>query len=93
MTNEQLINKKTLDVELDKIDDSIEHEHDMAAIEFEKINERLDALEIQINEQDREFNSQDVAIDAVGKSTVKNLRQIGKLWDSLKILTNKYHRL
>lgn len=93
MTNEQLISKQTLNVELDKMDELIEHEHDLAGIEFEKINERLDALEIQINDHDKEFNSQDVTIDAVGKSSVKNLRQIRKIWDAIKVLTNKYHRL
>ena len=93
MTNEQLISKQTLNVELDKLDEVIEHQHALAGIEFEKINERLDALEIQINEQDKEFNAQDVAIDAVGKSSIKNTRQIGKIWDAIKVLTNKYHRL
>ena len=93
MTNEQLISKQTLNVELDKLDEVLDHQHALAGIEIEKIQERLDALEIQINEQDKEFNAQDVAIDAVGKSSVKNLRQIRKIWDAIKVLTNKYHRL
>ena len=62
MTNEQLITKEYLNVELDKMDDVIEHGHVMAGIEIEKIQERLDALEIHV-------------------------------WDAIKVLTNKYHRL
>jgi len=60
---------------------------------MDQVHEEIDSLKILINEQDRQLNEQDEVINAAGKSTIKNLRQIRRIWDSIKDLTNKYQRI
>jgi hypothetical protein len=52
-----------------------------------EIHEEIDSMNDVINEQDRQLNEQDEVINAAGKSTIKNLRQIGKIWKVIKDLT------
>ena len=60
---------------------------------MDEVHEEIDSLKNLINEQDQELNKLDEVINAAGKSTIKNLRQIRRIWDEIKELTNKYQRL